>query len=94
MKRAEDDGATYATILKSASAVVRGEGPAHSRDEYESALLKRADALAAEQGVTPEQALSRNLTTDRELRALSNAYESANVAAYSSAICKRYGAAA
>ena len=85
---------TYDTILKSAGAVCRGEQPAHSRDDYEAALLKRADVLAKEQSISPEQALSRNLTTDTELRDLINAYEAANAAAYGSAIRKRYGTAA
>lgn len=84
---------TYDTILKSASAVGRGEQPTHSRDDYEAALLKRADALAKEQGVSPEQALSRNLTTDAELRDLSNAYEAANASAYGAALRKRHAAA-
>lgn len=94
MKRADgEEKMTYDTILKSASAVGRGEQPTHSRDDYEAALLKRADALAKEQGVSPEQALSRNLTTDAELRDLSNAYEAANASAYGAALRKRHAAA-
>ncbi|MEH3102646.1 MAG: hypothetical protein PGN12_01910 [Sphingomonas phyllosphaerae] len=94
MKRAGEEDVTYETILKSASAVTRGEQPTHSRDDYETALLKRADALAKEQGVTPEQALARNLTTDAEMRDLTNGYEAANAAAYGSSVRKRHGAAA
>ncbi len=94
IKTKEGTTMTYDTILKSAGAVCRGEGPAHSRDDYEAALLKRADVLAKEQGVTPEQALSRNLTTDTELRDLGSAYEAANAAAYGTAIRKRQAAAA
>ena len=94
IKSREGTTMTYDTILKSAGAVCRGEQPAHSRDDYEAALLKRADVLAKEQSISPEQALSRNLTTDTELRDLINAYEAANAAAYGSAIRKRYGTAA
>lgn len=93
IKRQGEEDVTCETILKSAGAACRGDQPAHSRDEYEAALLKRADALAKEQGVTPEQALSRNLTTDAELRDLTNAYEAANAAAYGAAIHKRHVAA-
>lgn len=94
IKRAGEDDVTYDTILKSAAAVRRGEKPAHSRDEYEDALLKRAKVLAREQGITHEQALSRNLTTDDEIRELTNAYEAANAADYGATIRKRYAAAA
>lgn len=92
IKSREGTTMIYADILKSASAVATGGEPTHSRDDYEAALLKRADTLAKEQGVTPEQALSRNLTTDGEIRELTNAYEAANAAAYGSAIRKRQAA--
>lgn len=92
MKSAGETTVTYDTILKSASAVARGEQPAHSRDDYEAAILKRAETLAKDQGVSPEQALSRNLTTDADLRTLTNGYEAANAAAYGAAIRKRHAA--
>lgn len=85
---------TYASILKSAAAVLPGESPAHSRDQYEAAMFDRAKVLAKEQGLTKEQALSRNLTTDDDLRELTNAYEHANAALYGEAIRKKYGTAA
>ncbi len=94
IKSREGTTMAYDTILKSASAVVRGDQPAHSRDDYEAALLKRADVLAKEQNISPEQALSRNLTTDTELRQLTSAYEAANAAAHGSIIRKRFGQAA
>lgn len=84
---------TYDTILKSASAVGRGDKPGHSRDDYEAALLKRAAVLAKEQGITPEAALSRNLSSDPELRDLGIAYEHANAALYAASQPKRAWAA-
>lgn len=93
MKSSGGTNVTYEDILKSASAVCRGERPAHSREEYETALLKRADVLAKEQGISPEQALSRNLATDADLRDLTNGYEAANAAFYAASRPKRQWAA-
>lgn len=64
-----------------------------TRLKYEDALLKRAEELADEQGVTPDQALSANLSTDSTIRELSNAYEVANAAEYGSTVRKRYAGA-
>ena len=79
---------------KNAAAVVRGEPATFSRDQYEGALLKRAEELADKQGVTREQALLDNLTTDDTMRELTNAYEVANAAEYGATLRKRYAGAA
>ncbi|MGU3389838.1 hypothetical protein [Sphingomonas sp. M1A8_2b] len=80
-------------IRKNAAAVAKGEPATFTRLQYEDALLKRAEELADKQGVTPEQALSANLTTDSTIRDLTNAYEVANAAEYGSTIRKRYAGA-
>jgi len=90
MKSAGGADPTYAAILKSASAVAKGEQPTFMRLDYENALLKRADELAAAQGITPEMALFKNLTTDGAIRELTNAYEAANATEYGSNMRKRY----
>jgi hypothetical protein len=92
IKRQGEDEVTYDTILKSAAAVAKGDKPAHSRADYEAALLKRAAVLAKEQGVTPEQALSRNLSSDPELRDLGTAYEHANAALHAASLPNRAAA--
>lgn len=81
-------------IRKNAATVGKGEPATFTRLQYEDALLKRAEELADKQGVTPEQALSANLTTDSTIRDLTNAYEVANAAEYGSTIRKRYAGAA
>ena len=64
-----------------------------TRLQYGNALLRRAEELADKQGVTPNQALSANLTTDSTIRELSNAYEVANAAEYGSTVRKLYAGA-
>lgn len=93
MKSASGADPTYTAILKSASAVARGEPVTFTRLDYENALLKRADELAAAQGITPELALFKNLTTDGSIRELTNAYEAANAAEYGMNMRKRYAGA-
>ena len=45
-------------------------------------MLARAGELAKEQGTSPEQALAKGLSADRELMALAHAGEVARAAAY------------
>ena len=82
IKSAGEPTVSDTEIRKNAAAVARGDAHKFSRNDYETALLKRAEELADKQGVTPEQALSANLTTDATIRDLTNAYEVANAAEY------------
>lgn len=88
MKRAE--GADV-EIRKNAAAVAGGGAPAFGVADYEDAMLRRADELARTQKVTPEQALAKNLSTDRSLMDLAHASVVARCSAYAVEVRKRYG---
>lgn len=88
IKRA--DGADV-DIRKSAAAVVDGGKAEFSVLQYEDAMLRRAEELGKDQRVSPEQALAKNLTSDRELKDLAFACEVARADAYGVGIRKRYG---
>lgn len=88
MKRA--DGADV-EILKNAAAVAGGGAPVFGVADYEDAMLRRADELALSQRVTPEQALAKNLSTDRSLMDLAHASAVARCSAYAVEVRKGYG---
>ena len=88
MKRA--DGIDI-EIHKNAAAVAGGAAPAFGVADYEDAMLRRADELAVSQRVTPEQALAKNLSTDRSLMDLAHASAVARCSAYAVEVRKRYG---
>lgn len=95
MKRADGADATFdAAIRKSAAAVADGARPAYGVEEYEDAMLRRADELARDWRTTPEQAMMKHLTKDQTLRDLAHAAEHARVDAYGAAVAKRRKAAA
>ena len=75
------DGGRVA-IRKNAADVAGGAKPAFGVDQYEDAMLARAGELAKEQGTSPEQALAKGLSADRELMDLAHAGEVARAAAY------------
>lgn len=87
MKRA--DGADV-EIHKNAAAVAGGGAPAFGVADYEDAMFRRADELALAQGITPEQALAKNLSSDRSLMDLAHAAEVARCSAYAVEVRKRY----
>lgn len=78
-------------IRKSAASVVEGGKADYTTLQYEDAMLRRAEELGREQGVSPEQALAKNLSSDMEMKALAFACEVARVDAYGVGIRKRYG---
>lgn len=80
IKRADGDAVA---IRKDAGSVAAGSEPAFALIDYEDAMLDRAAELAVYHRITPEQALSKHLTTDLELRDLAFACEVAR--------CKDYG---
>lgn len=86
-KRA-DEGTV--NICKDAAAVAEGSTPSFGVSQYEDAMFERAAELAAYHRVTPEQALSKHLTTDRQLRDLAHAYEVARGIAYADHTKKKY----
>ena len=88
MKRGE--GADV-EIRKNAAAVAGGGAPAYGVADYEDAMFRRADELALAQRVTPEQALAKNLSSDRSLMDLAHASEVARCSAYAVEVRKRYG---
>ncbi|WP_313444449.1 hypothetical protein [Brevundimonas sp.] len=88
MKRAEGGDVE---IRKNATAVAGGGAPAFGVADYEHAMLRRADELAMSQRVTPEQALAKNLSTDRSLMDLAHASQIARCSAYAVEVRKRYG---
>lgn len=88
MKRGE--GADV-EIRKNAAAVADGGAPAYGIADYEDAMFRRADELALAQRTTPEQALAKNLASDRSLMDLAHAAEVARSAAYAVEVRKRYG---
>lgn len=94
IKSAGEPDMTYETILKSASAVAKGEKPTFSRLQYENAMLERAERIAAITGISPEKALLQSLTTDSVLRDLAAAYEAANGSEYAREMNKRYASPA
>lgn len=77
-------------IRKSAAAVVAGSEAKHTCGEYEGAMLRRADELAAYHRISPEQALLKGLGEDVELRNLAHASEVARASEYGSAVRKRH----
>ena len=83
-----------ADIRKNATAVAAGEAPAFALSAFEDAMLRRADELGREQRTTPEQALLKGLTTDRELMDLAHAANVARASEYGVAIQKKYRTAA
>lgn len=86
-------GVSFATICKSADAVVGGDQPTYSRELYEDAMFLRAEGLAKNDRITPEQALAKYLTTDQTLRHLAHASEVANAAEYAARFRNRSAAA-
>lgn len=73
---------SFTTICKSAEAIVDGGKPTYTRQAYEDAMFLRAEGLAKNDRITPEQALAKYLTTDATLRQLAYASEVANAAEY------------
>ena len=63
-----------------------GSTPSFGVSQYEDAMFE----LATYHRVTPEQALSKHLTTDRELRDLAHATEVARCNAYAADTKKKY----
>lgn len=88
MKRAEGGDVE---IRKNAAAVAGGGVPDFAVADYEDAMLRRADELALSQRITPEQALAKNLSTDRSLMDLAHASAVARCSAYAVEVRKRYG---
>lgn len=86
-KRADDRAVN---IRKDAAAVAGGSAPAFGVSQYEDAMFVRAAELATYHRVTPEQALSKHLTTDPELRDLAHATEVARCNAYAAETKKKY----
>lgn len=78
----KSDGGERVAIRKNAADVAGGAKPSYSVDQYEDAMFARAGELAKEQGSTPEQALAKGLSSDRELMNLAHAGEVARAAAY------------
>lgn len=78
-------------IRKNAAAVAGGGAPHFGVADYEDAMLRRADELALSQRITPEQALAKNLSSDRLLMDLAHAAEVARCSAYAFEVRKRYG---
>lgn len=80
-------------IRKNAAAVAGGDKPAYGSDAFEDAMLRRADELARDMRVTPEQALVQGLSSDKSLRDLAHASEVAKVAEYGASLRQRYAGA-
>jgi hypothetical protein len=91
IKSAGEAPMTDTEIRKNASAVAAGAQPAYSVDAFEDSMLRRADELALRQNVTPEQALAKNLSSDRQLMDLAHAAQVARCAAYGVEVRKRQG---
>jgi hypothetical protein len=67
-----------AAIRKNAGEVAAGMAkPLFKATDYQSAILDRAAELGKEQGITPEQALMRNIGHDQVLGELSRAERAA-----------------
>ncbi len=90
MKSAGATDVTTIDIRKNAAAVVDGADPAFGVPDYEDAMFARAAELGKERGCTPEQALSKCLTTDTALRDLAYASEVARCGAYAVEVTKRH----
>jgi hypothetical protein len=90
MKRAEGE---FADIRKNAAAVAAGEKPIYGVTQYEDAMFARAGELAKGLNCSPEQAFSKCLTTDHDLRELAYASEVARATAYGAEVRKRHAAA-
>ena len=88
---AGEEHVTDTEIRKSAAAVAAGEAPAFSVDDYEGAMLRRADEIAQEHDrrITPEQALAKGLRDDPQLMDLANACDAARHAGYAAEVRKR-----
>ena len=91
IKSAGEAPMTDTEIRKNAAAVASGAQPTYSASSFEDSMLRRADELALRQNVTPEQALAKNLSSDRELMDLAHAAEVARCAAYGVEVRKRQG---
>lgn len=78
-------------IRKNAAAVAAGDKPGFGALQYEDAMLLRAEELARDLRTTPEQALAKGLSTDRELMDLAHACEVARCGEYAVAVRKRSG---
>lgn len=89
IKSAGEAPMTDTEIRKNAAAVASGAQPTYSASTFEDSMLRRADELALRQNVTPEQALAKNLSSDRELMDLAHAAEVARCAAYGVEVRKR-----
>lgn len=92
IKRAGEEDMTT-DIRKNAAAVATGGEPVFTVTQYEDAMFARAAELAKELGCTPEQALSKRLSSDPELRDFAAASEVARSAAYATEVRKRHAAA-
>lgn len=90
-------GATNVTdidIRKNAAAVADGDKPGFGSDAYEGAMLRRADELAHQHRISPEQALLKGLADDGALRDLAHACDVARVAEYGARVRGRGAGAA
>jgi hypothetical protein len=90
MKSAGENDVTDTDIRKNAAAIAAGGEPAYGVDDYEDAMLARAAELGAELKCSPEQALSKCITTDAALRDLACATEAARWGAYAAEVKKRH----
>lgn len=81
-------------IRKNAAAVVSGTKPSYASGAFEGAMLRRADELAREQQISPEQALLKGLNSDEAVRDLAHACEVAKVAEYGARVRGSAAAAA
>lgn len=77
-------------IRKSAASVAEGGELKHTCGEYEGAMLRRADELAAYHRISPEQALLKGLAEDLDLRNLAHASEVARASEYGLTVRKRH----
>ena len=86
IKSAGDSDMIQVDIRKNAAAVAHGEKPMFTNEQFEDAMFARADELAQQYNISPEQALAKNLATDPELRDLAHASEIARYNAYAAQV--------
>jgi hypothetical protein len=81
-------------IRKNAEAVAGGAQVVYKAADFDAAMLRLADELAVERGITPERALLTSLSTDPGMMNLAHASSVARAIEYGAAVRKRFGDAA
>lgn len=73
---------SYTTIRKNADSVSEGGKPDYPTAAYEDAMFLRAEELARQDRISPQQALAKHHSSDEALRVLARAAEIATYNAY------------